>query len=373
MSKEDASVMDDTDELIAYESFAAVLSRYQSDGVSAMPATPARDLRWSDLNRPRVHLAQLLNGSSKRNGSQRARKRTLKRSGRSGSADLSDMYVWEMCFEFLNLKELERTRQVCKEWRSIITNSRLLLFGMYCRQWCPLKPTIPQAFMELSYDDLVLLNMNRSPAMSMELSTRGSVGRRSDGLYEVVNNSMLRSFTRGSIDSIRGNEPLPVLSCAEALRMRVAYYEVSMKGCGSVGIVSLSDEASKQAYGFGSEEHVGWKGISYGYHGNDGDIVYNDGTAAYGGEWKPFGPSWGSASGQSDEEAQAYTIGCGLNMITSEVFYTLNGKMVGVAPITVAKGEYTLAVSLHAFGDSALINIGAAPFMFDIEGHCASP
>ena len=56
-----------------------------------------------------------------------------------------------------------------------------------------------------------------------------------------------------------------------------------------------------------------------------------------------------------------------------QVFFTLNGAMIGVAPTSVLPGDYAAAVSLHAFGDRAVLNAGAAPFVFDIEAFCASP
>ncbi|KAG3232021.1 hypothetical protein PI124_g22890 [Phytophthora idaei] len=98
---------------------------------------------------------------------------------------------------------------------------------------------------------------------------------------------------------------------------------------------------------------------------NDGDFVFNDGAKPYGGEWGAFGPSWGRAKALSDNQEDndpMFTVGCGLDADKHQIFFTLNGEMVGAA-----------AVSLHAFGDEAVINAGAAPFLFDIEGFCASP
>ncbi|CAI5744277.1 unnamed protein product [Peronospora destructor] len=139
----------------------------------------------------------------------------------------------------------------------------------------------------------------------------------------------------------------------------------------------LSTRTARNAYGFGSGEHVGWKGVSYGYHGNNGDFAFNDGTKPYGGESGAFGPSWGRTTTRSDnqenDESSMLTVGCGLDASKLQIFFTLNGEMIGTAPVTVLPGDYAAAVSLHAFGDEAVINVGSAPFRFDIESFCASP
>jgi hypothetical protein len=271
-----------------------------------------------------------------------------------------------LCFEYLTLPELQEVAEVCVEFRDIVTNSGMLWLNLYSNKWRQNQPFL-RDYMGLKYHDYLRLCMNRKEDMEYPLSTRSAVKRLEDGTYEIVNNSMLRSFARGSIDSIRGTNALPSLSCAHAVGADVSYFEVALKGCGSVGIASLSDETFKTSYGFGSEEHLGWKGISYGYHGNDGDFVYNDGTNAYGGAWTPYGPSWGGIDAQEDKDATVYTVGCGFSSTLSKIFFTLNGKFIDVAPVDLLKGDYTAAISLHAFGDAARLNVGTVPFLFDVE------
>ncbi|KUF79199.1 Ran-binding protein 10 [Phytophthora nicotianae] len=272
------------------------------------------------------------------------------------------------------MEELQSAAQVCTAFHDAVTASEMLLTGLYSRQWRA--KMLPETYVTLPYNDqLVLCAARRSDAI-YELSTRSAVTHLPDGKDRVVNNSMLRNFDKGAVDSIRGVHKLPVLSCARALKKNISYYEVSLKGSGSVGLASVSDATTRNAYGFGSGEHVGWKGVSYAYHGNDGDFVFNDGTKPYGGEWGAFGPSWGRASPPSNNEEDdvpMFTVGCGLDADKQQVFFTLNGEMVGIAPTMVLPGDYAAAVSLHAFGDEAGINVGAAPFLFDIEGFCASP
>uniref|UniRef100_M4BNL1 SPRY domain-containing protein n=1 Tax=Hyaloperonospora arabidopsidis (strain Emoy2) TaxID=559515 RepID=M4BNL1_HYAAE len=282
----------------------------------------------------------------------------------------------ELCFEFLTIKELlQSVVHVCVLFHDVVVQSQTLLTGPYCRQWRANK-MLPKSYVTLCYHDQITLCTARRADALYELSTRSAVTRLPNGTYDVVNNSMLRSFATGSIDSIRGVKKLPLLSCAQALHKQISYFEVSLQGSGSVGLVSISDGAARGAYGFGSREHVGWNGVSYGYHGNDGDFVFNDGTKPYGGERRAFGPLWGRASTAQckQESSRVATVGCGLDAGKREVFFTLNGEMIGVARTTeVLPGDYAAAVSLHAFGDRAVINAGAAPFVFDIEAFCASP
>lgn len=350
----DVSDLESEDCCVVYESYAAVAKRsYQ----------PAASIRWSDLQlaQKSAEIATLL-----------AALRVKHRHTRDGEA--LELAALELCFEFLTLEELQSAAQVCAAFHDVVVSSEMLLTGLYSRQWRA--QMLPETYVTLPYRDQLALCAARRSDATYELSTRSAVTHLPHGEYHVVNNSMLRNFDKGAVDSIRGAKKLPVLACARALHKSISYYEVSLKGCGSVGLASVSDAQARNAYGFGSGEHVGWKGVSYGYHGNDGDFVFNDGAKPYGGEWGAFGPSWGRATVQSDnqeEEASIFTVGCGLDADKHQIFFTLNGEMVGAAPTTVLPGDYAAAVSLHAFGDEAVINTGAAPFLLDIEAFCASP
>ncbi|RLN49496.1 hypothetical protein BBJ28_00011125, partial [Nothophytophthora sp. Chile5] len=252
----------------AYESYAAVAKR------SSSPAS--RELRWSDLNRPSAASSSAFEPPS--SFLSRFFGKTLRLQRPSGQT--MELQALELCFEFLDLEDLQTATRVCRAFHSVVAESQMLLSGLYSRQWrCEM---LPRTYVTLPYHDQLALCAFRRAEATYPLSTRSSVETTATGTSRVTNNSMLRSFARGAVDSVRGVAPLPVLSCARALQKQISYYEVRLKGCGSVGLASLSDATTRDAYGFGSREHVGWKGISYGYHGNDGDFVFNDGAKPYG-------------------------------------------------------------------------------------------
>lgn len=365
------------DECLAYESYAAVASRFQA----STSTSPTRDLRWSDISRPRLHLGSLLSTSTSNNKnrkplSQKARKRQLRRASNHGNPnDHLDVHALELCFEFLDLADLHHAIAVCTDFRDAITSSGRLVMDIYAQKWhLHISSPMAREYYTLGFQPALEMYKHRRTDLDYKPTTRSQVTKRHDATYEIVNNSLLRVLTHGAVDSVRGADALPVLSCARALGHRVSYFEVAMIGCGSVGVVSISDAVTCRAYGYGSHEHVGWKGVSFGYHGNDGDFVYNDGAAPYGGEWKPYGPSWGGKNTNevADATTTTFTVGCGLNLTTRQLFFTLNGTFVGFAPVAVPQGDYAAAVSLHEFNDTAIMNAGSAPFRFNIEGFCAS-
>lgn len=63
-------------------------------------------------------------------------------------------------------------------------------------------------------------------------------------------------------------------------------------------------------------------------------------------------------------------IGCGLISSRQELFFTRNGKFLGIAFKRV-QGKCFPTVALHSPGESLLLNVGQSPFKFDLESFVA--
>jgi len=96
----------------------------------------------------------------------------------------------------------------------------------------------------------------------------------------------------------------------------------------------------------------GWDQCSYGYHSDDGRLFHGSGLRS-----KPFGPRYTVGD----------VVGCGLCIGTRQIFYTLNGRFLGVA--FVANPKHTslhplVGLDSHA---SVHLNFGQRPFLFDTQ------
>jgi len=159
-----------------------------------------------------------------------------------------------------------------------------------------------------------------------------------------------------------------------------SYFEATVWGEGSVGIVSISTDRDRQLYGDRSHHHLGWYGVSYGYHNDDGYIYASN-------EWSiryrklQYGPTWGSENVAHDiiidgiqaveNDDASSVVGCGYNCSTNDLFFTLDGKFLGLVPFETHAGvTYAAGASLHNIGDRVQMNFGQLPFLFDIDQFC---
>jgi hypothetical protein len=87
--------------------------------------------------------------------------------------------------------------------------------------------------------------------------------------------------------------PLPALQ--KLTGRSIAYFECRFRGGGSVGIVS-PEAAAEGWVRDGGRSHVGWHGVSYGYHSDDGEVYYNDdGSGEQYYRHASYGPAYGTS------------------------------------------------------------------------------
>uniref|UniRef100_A0A914HEC0 Ran-binding protein 9 n=1 Tax=Globodera rostochiensis TaxID=31243 RepID=A0A914HEC0_GLORO len=151
--------------------------------------------------------------------------------------------------------------------------------------------------------------------------------------------------TQNSKDAaaVRANRPIP-RSCI------VFYFEITVvnKGTGGYMGIGLSEKSVSL------NRLPGWDQISYGYHGDDGNFFSSSGKGV------EYGPTFTTGD----------VVGCGLNFVTREVFFTKNGKHLGVAntqPISLTNDLYPI-VGMQTADEMIDANFGQRPFEFNIFG-----
>lgn len=172
--------------------------------------------------------------------------------------------------------------------------------------------------------------------------------------------------------------PLVYMHSSDTKR-QLGYFEVEVAGGCSVGLVSRGLQG-RPIYE-GGTSHIGWRSVGYGYHSDDGSKWRSDRShgPSNGMDGVPFGPPFGrdAASGR---RIVYDIVGCGLDFETREMFFTLNGKMIGKAFDDVecqweglisarrdeSRHQLYPAATLHEEGDRMRFNWGGRPFVFDM-------
>eukprot|EP00002_Diphylleia_rotans_P000519 TRINITY_DN10279_c0_g1_i1.p1 TRINITY_DN10279_c0_g1~~TRINITY_DN10279_c0_g1_i1.p1 ORF type:complete len:412 (-),score=72.90 TRINITY_DN10279_c0_g1_i1:148-1383(-) len=145
---------------------------------------------------------------------------------------------------------------------------------------------------------------------------------------------------RSDVGAIQSLRPFP-------MKRMAPYYEIRVISGGSrscIGI-GLADK------GFNITRQPGWDPNSYGYHGDDGKKFTGTGRG------EPYGPTYSTGD----------IIGCGFIYRKRQIFFTKNGRFLGVAFENV-EGELYPSVGLHSENEAVEINLGQKAFRFDIEG-----
>ncbi|ORX41668.1 hypothetical protein BCR36DRAFT_587878 [Piromyces finnis] len=142
--------------------------------------------------------------------------------------------------------------------------------------------------------------------------------------------------------SVRSNMPIPN-------RHQVYYYEVKIMfrrsewpNFGAIGYCTRHMELSNRpGYSKNSSGYCNYTGDHY-EHGN----------------WTHYGPSYEVGD----------VVGCCINFIDKKVFYTKNGKNLGMTGIAIPDQPIFVCIGLYT-GSEMKVNFGQEPFIFDIEGY----
>jgi ankyrin repeat protein len=127
---------------------------------------------------------------------------------------------------------------------------------------------------------------------------------------------------------------------------KFGYFEVTVVNAGESRILTLGlvDEDYPV-----NEKQPGWDKDSYGYHGDDGGCFHNNGA----------GKAWAERFNPGD------VIGCGVNFEgNGEIFWTKNGKFLGVSHIGPQASAYYAAIGVENDGAIFKVNFGKTPFQF---------
>jgi hypothetical protein len=141
------------------------------------------------------------------------------------------------------------------------------------------------------------------------------------------------------VGSVRAQHPVP-------LHEPLYYFEVTVLDAGFRGAVTVGLSSAR----FNLSRQVGTLDESLGFRGEDGRKFGGNARGAI------YGPFFSTGD----------VIGCGYNFLTRDVFFTKNGRSLGVAFSKVA-GRLFPTVSLHSPGETVRFNFGQELFRFDLE------
>jgi len=138
----------------------------------------------------------------------------------------------------------------------------------------------------------------------------------------------------------------------------VSYFEVHVAPLPTVYRDSEAEADACIAIGVASSafplegRQPGWDLTSYGYHSDDGRIFHGSGTRS-----QPFGPRYEPGD----------VVGCGVCLGSRQIFYTLNGRFLGVA--FIAKPQHLPLHPVVGLDSHACVHFNFGhqrPFAFDL-------
>ncbi|KAI9349508.1 hypothetical protein BDR26DRAFT_930463 [Obelidium mucronatum] len=137
---------------------------------------------------------------------------------------------------------------------------------------------------------------------------------------------------------------------------RFAYFEITIDTCAATSYSSIGLVSEPLQY----VSHPGAEDSSFGFKGQDGR-KYDHGNS------NPYGPKF----------KQGDVVGCGFDWDKRNVFFTINGRFLGIAftRIETLDDPPTLfpAVGLHDPSELVFINLGDKPFLFNLKEFMQQP
>ena len=95
----------------------------------------------------------------------------------------------------------------------------------------------------------------------------------------------------------------------------------------------------------------GWDEHTIAYHSDDGKFYYNCTST------DDYGPSFGTND----------VVGCGLDLSDMSVFFTKNGKFLGVVQCNLPEMTWYPTIGTHSKNEMVQVNFGQDPFVFQLE------
>ncbi|ELP90017.1 hypothetical protein EIN_403510 [Entamoeba invadens IP1] len=123
------------------------------------------------------------------------------------------------------------------------------------------------------------------------------------------------------------------------------YFEVTLIGKDEKNPITVSMGVSNKV--ITSTSHIGWEEGCIGMHSDDGRIFYMN----------------GSGNKLTTPFTDGDTMGCGFTYKTQKIFFTRNGKFLGL--MNFVSGLVLPAVCVE-YAESVKINTGKEPFLFDV-------
>jgi hypothetical protein len=152
----------------------------------------------------------------------------------------------------------------------------------------------------------------------------------------------------------------------------LSYFEISILKFANSGTKDVSDrKALTIAIGLNSYPMLrdcnchcglcgympGWDEESWGYHGDDGGLHYNDDRSH-----REYGPTYGEGD----------TIGCGVDYQRGHIFFTLNGRYLGIAwhmELEMSRRMFYPTLAMREGMPPIECNFGEHPFRFQLGNY----